>query len=54
MNYGQVGLDLQAFVKREYFSILYESTFYKFLNENYIFLGYIDVVRIPQPRIATE
>ena len=36
MNYTQVGLDLQAFVKRVYYSILYQSTFYKFLNENYI------------------
>ena len=36
MNYTQVGLDLQAFVKRVYYSILYQSTFYKFLNESYI------------------
>lgn len=36
MNYNQVGLDLQAFVKRVYYSILYQSTFYKFLNEKYI------------------
>lgn len=36
MNYNQVGLDLQAFVKRVYYSILYQSTFYKFLNESYI------------------
>ena len=34
--YSELGIDLQAFVKRVYFSILYNSTFYKFLNENYI------------------
>lgn len=36
MNYTQIGLDLQSFVKRVYYSILYQSTFYKFLNEKYI------------------
>lgn len=34
--YSELGIDLQAFVKRVYYSILYNSTFYKFLNENYI------------------
>lgn len=34
--YSELGIDLQAFVKRIYYSILYNSTFYKFLNENYI------------------
>lgn len=33
---GQLNIDLQAFVKRVYDSLLYNSTFYKFLNENYI------------------
>jgi len=35
-NFPQVNLDLQSFVKRVYYSILYNSTFYKFLNEAYI------------------
>ena len=34
--YSELNLDLQAFVKKVYDSILYESTFYKFLNTNYI------------------
>lgn len=34
--YGEINLDLQAFAKRVYDSILYESSFYKFLNTNYI------------------
>ena len=34
--YAEVNLDLQAFVKKVYDSILYQSTFYKFLNTNYI------------------
>ena len=34
--YAEVNLDLQAFAKRVYDSILYQSTFYKFLNTNYI------------------
>lgn len=34
--YAEVNLDLQAFVKKVYDSILYQSTFYKFLNPNYI------------------
>ncbi len=33
---GQLGIDLQAFVKRVYDSLLYNSTFYNFLNENFI------------------
>ena len=32
----EIGLDLQAFAKRVYDSILYQSTFYNFLNMNYI------------------
>ena len=32
---GELGIDLQAFVKRVYYSLLYNSTFYNFLNENY-------------------
>jgi len=39
MNYTQEGvysLDLQAVAKRIYYSLIYRSTFYKFLNERYI------------------
>lgn len=34
--YTELNLDLQAFAKRVYDSILYQSTFYNFLNPNYI------------------
>lgn len=34
--YSELNLDLQAFAKRVYDSILYQSTFYNFLNTNYI------------------
>lgn len=34
--YSELNLDLQAFARRVYDSILYESTFYNFLNPNYI------------------
>lgn len=34
--YNEIGLDLQAFAKRVYDSILYQSTFYNFLNTAYI------------------
>ena len=34
--YTELNLDLQAFAKRVYDSILYQSTFYKFLNMAYI------------------
>lgn len=34
--YEELNLDLQAFAKRVYDSILYQSTFYNFLNPNYI------------------
>lgn len=34
--YAEINLDLQAFAKRVYDSILYQSTFYNFLNMNYI------------------
>ena len=33
---SQLNIDLQAFVKRVYDSLLYNSTFFIFLNENYI------------------
>lgn len=33
---AELNIDLQAFVKRVYDSLLYNSTFYNFLNENYI------------------
>lgn len=39
MNYtvdGVYSLDLQSVAKRIYFSLIYRSTFYKFLNEKYI------------------
>ena len=34
--YSEINLDLQSFAKRVYDSILYQSTFYKFLNTAYI------------------
>ena len=34
--YSKINLDLQSFAKRVYDSILYQSTFYKFLNTAYI------------------
>ena len=34
--YEEINLDLQAFAKRSYESLLYNSTFYKFLNGAYI------------------
>lgn len=34
--YSEINLDLQAYAKRTYDSILYQSTFYNFLNANYI------------------
>lgn len=34
--YSEINLDLQAFANRVYDSILYQSTFYNFLNPNYI------------------
>lgn len=39
MNYTQTGvysLDLQSVAKRIYYSLVYRSTFYKFLNEKFI------------------
>ena len=35
-NFTEVGLDLQATVKRIYQNIIYRSTFYKMLNDSYI------------------
>lgn len=34
--YDEINLDLQSFAKRVYDSYLYQSTFYNFLNPNYI------------------
>lgn len=34
--YSEINLDLQAYAKRTYDSVLYQSTFYNFLNPNYI------------------
>ena len=34
--YDEIKLNLQSFAKRVYDSILYQSTFYNFLNPNYI------------------
>lgn len=34
--YEEINLDLQAFANRVYDSVLYQSTFYNFLNPNYI------------------
>lgn len=36
MNYTEVNLDLQGLVKRIYANLLYNSTFYNFLNDDYI------------------
>ena len=36
MNYPEINLDLQGTAKRIYFSLLYRSTFYNFLNDRYI------------------
>lgn len=36
MNYTEINLDLQSVAKRIYDSLLYRSSFYKMLNENYI------------------
>ena len=33
---SELNIDLQSFVKRTYFALLYNSSFYKCLNENYI------------------
>lgn len=35
-NFTQIGLDLQSVLKRTYANLLYQSSFYKFLNEAYI------------------
>lgn len=35
-NFTEVGLDLQATVKRIYQNLIYRSTFYKMLNDSYI------------------
>lgn len=35
-NFNQIGLDLQSVLKRTYANLLYQSSFYKFLNESYI------------------
>ena len=35
-NFTQIGLDLQSVMKRTYANLLYNSTFYNFLNEFYI------------------
>lgn len=35
-NFNQIGLDLQGVMKRTYANLLYNSSFYKFLNEDYI------------------
>lgn len=35
-NFNQIGLDLQSVMKRTYANLLYNSSFYNFLNEDYI------------------
>lgn len=35
-NFADVGLDLQSVMKRTYANLLYRSTFFNFLNEDYI------------------
>lgn len=46
-NFNEIGLDLQGVLKRTYANLLYESSFYKFLNMFYI--G--DVRNVGLPRI---
>ena len=36
VNFSQIGLDLQGVLKRTYANLLYESSFYKFLNPAYV------------------
>lgn len=36
VNFSQIGLDLQGVLKRTYANLLYQSSFYKFLNEAYL------------------
>lgn len=48
--YQEINLDLQAFAKRTYESLLYNSTFYKFLNGAYI--GELRQVGAPVIEIA--
>ena len=52
MNYTEINLDLQAFAKRVYDSYLYQSTFYNFLNPNYI--GTIRQTGAPVIEIAKQ
>lgn len=50
--YSEINLDLQAFAKRVYDSYLYQSTFYNFLNPNYI--GTIRQTGAPVIEIAKQ
>ena len=44
-NFNQISLDLQGVMKRTYADLLYNSTFYNFLNEDYI--GEIRTTGVP-------
>lgn len=50
--YEEINLDLQSFAKRVYDSYLYQSTFYNFLNPNYI--GEIRQTGAPVIEIAKQ
>ena len=50
--YDEINLDLQSFAKRVYDSYLYQSTFYNFLNPNYI--GEIRQTGAPVIEIAKQ
>lgn len=50
--YSEINLDLQAFAKRVYENYLYQSTFYNFLNPNYI--GTIRQTGAPVIEIAKQ
>ena len=60
MNFNQISLDLQGVMKRTYADLLYNSTFYNFLNEDYIGeirttgVPMIEVLKTQAPTISTR
>ena len=59
-NFNQIGLDLQSVMKRTYANLLYNSSFYNFLNEAYIGeirttgTPVIEVLKTQAPTISTR
>lgn len=59
-NFNQISLDLQGVMKRTYADLLYNSTFYNFLNEDYIGeirttgVPMIEVLKTQAPTISTR